>query len=80
LLKLNIKAAELSDFLLKNKNEKGYVKLVISKKKGEVEEGKSKFYTVLDTWQPSGQKAATPQVKTPAKKVAAPVEDDNDMF
>lgn len=53
-LKLNIKVDEFIDFLTKNKNESGRVKLTIHKKQNPPKDDKSSaFYTVLDTWAPS---------------------------
>lgn len=64
-------------------NEKGYIKLIISKKKSLGENGDS-HYCYVDTWQPSGQKPSdsVKPVKPVVKKVAAPkqeevVDDDN---
>ncbi len=85
-LKLGIKVDEFIVFLQKHKNEKGRVNLIVSKKRSQVEEGKSTHYSYLDTWQPKGQSPAPAQttktVKAIAKPVksAPPVDDDEPMF
>lgn len=80
ILKVNIKADELVKFLKENKNEDGYVKLVISKKK-TIEEGKSTHYAYLDTWQPTNKsQAVTTKAVTKTKKVVEKVEQEEELI
>ncbi len=77
IIKLDCVADKLIEWLKANKNERGYVNIVLSAKREPDE--KSTHTAYLDTWKPTGQKS-TPQVKTPVKKVASPVSDDDNMF
>ncbi len=79
ILTVGVNAEKFITFLQKNKNEKGYVNLDIVERKELGKFGETHNCS-LNTWKPSGQTTAAPQVKTPAKKVAAPVSDDDNMF
>lgn len=65
ILKVDINAKDMVDFLKQHKNDKGYVKIVISKRKTPGEKGQT-HYAYLDTWQPSTS-VKTQGVKTPQK-------------
>jgi len=80
IIKLNIVAEDLIKFLKENKDESGRVRLSISRKKGEVPEGKSKFYTILDTWKPSQKPNQAKVQGKPASAKASnkPVEHTNE--
>ena len=76
ILKVNTKVDEMIKFLKDHKDENGYVKIVISKRKEVGEKGQTHFAT-LDTWRPDGSKQSTPKtaVAKPVKN-PEPVEED----
>jgi hypothetical protein len=80
MLKLSFKVDEFIAFLQQNKNEKGYINLVCSKRR-EVGQYGDTHSLVLDTWKPSGDRKPTQATKTPSSpqstpSEAAPVEED----
>ena len=84
IIKLDCVADKLIEWLKANKNERGYVNIVLSAKREPDE--KSTHTAYLDTWVPktqTGQAAPKPQLKAAAQKNTAPkpvVEDDENMF
>jgi hypothetical protein len=71
LLKLNFNADALVDFVNAHKNEKGYITLLVNRRR-EPDEHKNTHYLTLDTFVPNS--SARP-ASTPAPRPASPPQD-----
>lgn len=93
-MKISMSAEKFHDFIEDHKNEKGYVNLVISRRRTPSEHGDT-HYATLDTWkpktdsgkdsrtsyrQPYGQREIPPEESQPKQPNLGGIEEDDVPF
>ena len=72
-LKVSMLADKMIEFLQKNKNNKGYVRITINKRR-EIGSNGQTHYAALDTWQPSMNGEITTTRTIPVKQGTKKIE------